>query len=369
MDTMQLDLIFKTGCDFTRKEEDIIKWTLDGLESPFGYSYCDVLENGFIYDEGKTKIIVKLSFPRFYFENNAHLITTYKECKNVQKYFVRQLKEDKLLSKIKAIKITRVDIPFTYIMQKGKEFSDYTNVFKVLALAFNKTYEETEVKSIVDTLKKKEQTIIYADTATISSYNKKITIYNQMKNLNSKITEDIDMKKTLEKYPDLPRRMRIEMSKRIKRKEMTLKKFAKYGLFEEYSKKYKIELNKLLFDEKLLDTVYKEEAENLAEILEEEKEYREDSFRYKNFISGYREDIYDYKILREALKIVIAKVKTRESAITEIRKELNIQEEKKGLIVIGIRDIVEDIADTIKRSFKGQRKKKVEKDEWEDSPF
>lgn len=369
MDTIQLEGIFEEGAEFSRKEEEVIRRTLDGLESPFGFSYCDVLKSGVIYGRNETKIIVKLSFPRFYFENNAHLITTYAECAEVQKHFVKQLKEDKLLSKIKAIRVTRVDIPFTYLIEEGKNFYDYTNVFKVLALAFTKTYKEIEVKSIVDTLKKREQTIIYADTPTISAYNKKITIYNQMKNLDSKNREPIDMERTLEKYPDLPRRMRIEMSKRIKRKEMTLKEFGKYELFKEYLKKYKRELKELLFDEELLDRVYEEGVENLSEILEEEKEYRGNSFTYKKFVSEYEGDIYDYKFLKGAVKNVVLKQKTRESAITEIRKELNIQEERKGLIVIGVHKIIEDIADTIKNSFKDQRKKKVEEDEWEDYPF
>ncbi|MDX8335107.1 hypothetical protein [Candidatus Cetobacterium colombiensis] len=365
MDTMQAELIFKKGTEFTRKEEERIGKTLDRLESPFGFSYCDVLKSGVIYGRDETKIIVKLSFPRFYFENNAHLITTYAECAKVQKHFVKQLKEDKLLSKIKAIRVTRVDIPFTYLIEEGKNFYDYTNVFKVLALAFTKTYKEIEVKSIVDTLKKREQTIIYADTPTISAYNKKITIYNQMKNLDSKNTELIDMERTLEKYPDLPRRMRIEMSKRIKRKEMTLKEFGEYELFKEYLEKYKRELKKLLFDEELLDIVYEEGVENLSEIFEKEKEYRGNSFTYKKFVSDYKEDIYDYKFLKGAVENVISKQKTRESAITEIRKELNIQEERKGLIVIGVRKIIEDIAKTVKKSFKGQRKKKAKKDEWD----
>ncbi|MGL5021763.1 MAG: hypothetical protein ACRC5S_00530, partial [Cetobacterium sp.] len=92
-------------------------------------------------------------------------------------------------------------------------------------------------------------------------------------------------------------------------------------------------------------------------------------FTYKNFLSEYVEDIYDYRILRGAIKSIISNESTREGAITEIRKELNIQEERKGLIVIGVRSIVKDIADTIEKSFKGQRKKKVKKEEWEDSPF
>lgn len=370
MDTIQLDLIFKNGCDFTREEERKIKRTLEGLESPLGYSYCDLLKGrGIVYGEKETKIMVKLSFPRFYFENNAYLITTYVECRKVQKHFVEQLQKNKLLKKVKAIKITRVDIPFTYLMREDKEFYDYSNVFKILESAFTKEYPRIEGKSLVDTKKKREQTVTFTDSPSLAAYNTKIMIYNQKLNLDSKLKGDIDIKKTLERFPDLPRRMRIEMSKRINRKEMSLEDFKKFQLFKEYLNKYKQELKKLLFDEKLLDTVYEEETEKLAEILDEEKEYREDSFRYKNFICDYREDIYDYRILRGALKSVIAKRKTRESAITEIRKELNIQEEKKGFIVIGIRDIVEDIADTIKKSFKGQRKKKVEKDEWEDSPF
>lgn len=369
MDTIQLEAIIEEGTEFTRKEEDRIRRTLDGLESPFGFSYCDVLRSGVIYGRKETKIIVKLSFPRFYFQNNAHLITTYEECAEVQKHFVEQLQEDKLLSKIKAIRVTRVDIPFTYLIEEGKNFYDYTNVFKVLALAFTKTYKEIEVKSIVDTLKKREQTITYADTPTISGYNKKIIIYNQMKNLDSKNREPIDMERTLEKYPDLPRRMRIEMSKRIKRKEMTLKEFGEYELFKEYLKKYKEELEEFLFDEELLDRVYEEGVENLSKILEEEKEYRGNSFTYKKFVSEYKEDIYDYKILRGAVKSVIFNKKTRESAITEIRKELQSSEERKGLIVIGVRDIVEDIGYTIEKSFKGQRKKKVKEDEWGKCPF
>lgn len=366
MDTTQLDLIFEKGTEFTRKEERRIRTTLDGLESPSGSSYCDVLKSGVIYGEEETKIIVKLSFPRFYFENNAYLIKTYVECAKVQRHFVKQLKEDKLLKKIKTIRVTRVDIPFTYIMDEDKEFHDYSNIFKILAFSFTQQYPEVEAKSIVDTIKKREQTVIYADTPTISAYNKKITIYNQMKNLDSKNRETIDIERTLEKYPELPRRMRIEMSKRIKRKEMTLKEFGEYELFKEYLKKYKEELKELLFDEELLDRVYEEGIENLSEILKEEKEYRGDSFTYKKFISDYKEDIYDYKLLKGAVKNVVLKQKTRESAITEIRKELNIQEEKKGLIVIGVHDIVEEIADTIKKSFKGQRKKK---NKWEDSPF
>ena len=153
-----------------------------------------------------------------------------------------------------------------------------------------------------------------------------------------------------------------------KNKGMSLKDFQKFELFEEYSNKYKKELKNLLFDEELLDDVYEEEIEKLADILEEEREVQKKRFTYKNFLSEYVEDIYDYKILRDAVKSVISNKKTRESAITEIRKELKSSEERKGLIVIGVRDIVEDIATTIKKSFKGQKKKNKE-DEIEEWPF
>lgn len=368
MDTIQLDLIFEDGCDFTKKEEERIRKTLDRLESPYGHSYCDVLRNGVIYGN-ETKVIVKLSFPRFYFENNAYLISTYSECREVQKHFVEQLQKNKFLKKVKAIKITRVDIPFTYLMKEDKEFHNYSNVFKILASAFTKRYSRVEGKSVVDTKKKKEQTVTFTDAPVASAYNTKIMIYNQKLNLDSKLKEEIDLRKTLEKFPDLPRRMRIEMSKRINRKEMSLKDFQKFELFEEYSNKYKKELKNLLFDEELLDGVYEEEVEKLAEILEEERKFQKKRFTYKNFLSEYVEDIYDYRILRGAVKSIIFNESTKESAITEIRKELKSSEERKGLIVIGVRDIVEDIADTIKKSFKGQRKKKVKEDEWGKCPF
>ena len=174
MDTIQLELIFEDGCDFTREEERKIKRTLEGLESPLGYSYCDLLKGrGVVYGEKDTKIMVKLSFPRFYFENNAHLITTYVECRKVQKYFVEQLQKNKLLKKVKAIKITRVDIPFTYLMREDKEFYDYSNVFKILESAFTKEYPRIEGKSFVDTKKKREQTVTFTDSPSLAAYNTK----------------------------------------------------------------------------------------------------------------------------------------------------------------------------------------------------
>lgn len=369
MDTIQLDLIFKNGCDFTREEERKIKRTLEGLESPLGYSYCDLLKGrGIVYGEKETKIMVKLSFPRFYFENNAYLITTYKECNYVQRHFVKQLKEHKFLNKIKAIRITRLDIPFTYIMEEGKEFYDYSNVFKILALTFTQKYKEVKAKSIVDTIEKREETIIYADTSDIGAYNMKVTIYNQQLNVQGK--ERINMNKTLRRYPDLPRRMRIEMSKRINRKKMLLEEFKKFQLFEEYLKKYKEEFDKVMFNKESLKKVNKDQVEQLSKILVKYKEKKGESFTYENFILKKKEKIYDYKILRDCIGLLDYKKKTKENAIKAIRKALMEEIEKdEGRFVMEVRDIVEDIADTIKKSFKGQRKKKVEKDEWEDSPF
>lgn len=51
------------------KEEISIRERLDGLRSPINYTYCEEIT----YDK-EIKVIVKLSFPRFYFGNNVYLV-------------------------------------------------------------------------------------------------------------------------------------------------------------------------------------------------------------------------------------------------------------------------------------------------------
>ena len=67
--------------------------------------------------------------------------------------------------------------------------------------------------------------------------------------------------------------------------------------------------------------------------MEEEREKAGLTFSYKLFIIENKEDIYDYKILKMALKKVIENTKTREGAITRTRKIIEICESAWGIIL------------------------------------
>lgn len=367
MDTVQMDLIFKKGIEFNKKEEKEIIKRLSELSSFYGHNYCDILKD---INYGKeTKVIVKLSYPRFYFGNNAYLINSFKECKEVQKHFVSQLQEDKLLKNIEKIKVTRIDIPFTYMMKKNYYFYNYTNVYKILALVFSEKYRNVRSKSIIDTISRKEETVIYSDTKNISAYNTKITIYNQILNLESKDGKYINIKKILKIYPKLPQRMRIEMSKRINRKAMSLKEFKKYDFFLKYSEKYKEELDKVMFNENLINEIYNQKIKILTEILKEYKKSKGKKFTYENFILDKKEDIYDYEILKEAIKKSIINKKSQENAMMTVRKVFKELEKNDGRITIGVRKILKEIKKTIDKSFREERKELKNKGEWDNCPF
>ena len=48
---------------------------INSLVSPYGYTFCDVLE---VSNTGN--LIIKISYPRYFFGNNAYLITRRSEC-------------------------------------------------------------------------------------------------------------------------------------------------------------------------------------------------------------------------------------------------------------------------------------------------
>ena len=52
------------------------------------------------------------------------------------------------------------------------------------------------------------------------------------------------------------------------------------------------------------------------------------------FILQNISDIYDYEILRRALGIAVENGKTRESAVTKIKKILNNEQDRNNIIVI-----------------------------------
>jgi hypothetical protein len=206
------------------------------------------------------------------------------------------------------------------------------------------------VKAYTDVKKFSPQTVIFADTKSISSFNKKITIYNQYKNIEEKTKDEELFQLICMEHDDLRNRMRIEVSKRIRRKGITIQKFGELNILKEYIEGYRNYLLEKLFDLEEIEKIYDDKATELAKIFES---YRDNSNKvnYMSFIYKEIDKIYDYEIIRRALKICIKNENTKENAITVIRKILNSYQANEKIIVMDIYKIIKDIRGKIYWSF------------------
>ena len=84
----------------------------------------------------------------------------------------------------------------------------------------------------------------------------------------------------------------------------------------------------------MIEDIYNMKAEELAINLD--KARCEGKINYENFILMNLEGIYDYEILRRAVNKVIVNNKTREGAITTIRRILLGYERKNNLIILDV---------------------------------
>ena len=326
MDTIQIKLIFNSGIGSLDIYENI-KNNLNNLKSPYGYTFCDVKELS-----KRGEVIVKLSYPRFYAGINDFLITTRQECLIVQEYFANILAHMPYLNNIVAIDLMRVDIPFTYLMSYSESFWEYKNIFKVFAMVYNRINKNSSSKGIIDIESERFETLTYADTKCISAYNRKVLIYDQYKNMEVKTSEESDFNTILEQYPDLSKRIRLEVSKLIKRKPFTVEQFAKFDILGAYLESFKKEILENLMNRGMIEMIYNETAKILVDTLERER--RRLGFNYEVFILRNLPKIYDYEVLRRALRINIPNIKTREGAITTVRRILNEYQTKEGIIII-----------------------------------
>lgn len=337
MDTIEvrLDLVDNV----TLMDLDLLKVGIVALKSPFGHRYCDLIEVLKGRDRG---LIIKISYPRYYYGNNAYLIAGISECINVQKHFVNFIQEDTLFKEIVSeIKLTRVDIPFTYYMKEGLDFNSYANIYRIFAFVYNTKKKNARAKGYKDLIDDTYETVVYSDNGkTDKSSNNRLMIYNQYQNLKIKLGKE-EFENTLEEYPDLIFRMRLEVSKRIRRKEFSLDEFKEFDILSEYFQSYKEYILKNVLDMKIIDNIYNKKIIELAEILFEERKARD--FKYEVFILKYLDDIHDYGMLRRALKIVILNDKTRENAVTKIRKVLIESEEREEVVIMDTYSIISEM--------------------------
>ncbi len=333
MDTIAINVEFKGNINLGVEG---IRGTINSIVSPYGFTYCD------FKGLKKTNVFgVKVSYPRFFAGTNARLVESNIEIIEVNRHLVDKISWiATLYGAIEVyIDLIRVDIPFTYFKSDDVTFSDYKNIFGVLAMIYNETkkpgYRTKEISDMIDmTL----ETANFYDKANIA-----VCIYNQYLNIKRKTNSLKTFNRYNEKYPKLRNRIRIEVRQRIRRKAILLNEFADFDILKEYSDKYRRFLLKYLFDK------------NKLEIIKERLVCQLDA-TFKNYIANYgqinyvtwlnknQKIIYDYSIVREVLKRNISNPKTLESAITTVRKELKLM----GKTLMGCFDIFENMRRCIK---------------------
>ena len=344
MDTIQISIVLNKEKLRVSTHYDLQRTAsyINGIKSVYGFTYCDCLE---ISRSGN--LIVKISYPRFFAGSNAYLISNSVECSQVQWHFILSMNNHPLLCDAE-IELNRVDIPFTLIMGPNYNFNSYRKVYQVFDYVYRKKNVKSNPKAYTNVSEYKPETITYADTPTTAKYNKKIMIYDQFNNLRSKTDDDNRFNELVAKYDGLSRRMRIEVSKRINRKAFSLEEFSPLNIFKEYSVKYKEYLLENLFDLNEVNNFYNEKSLELASKL---LAYREETtnFNYESFIYREIQYIYDYEIIRRALKICIDNVKTREKAVTAVRKVLFTYQLNENVIVMETYETIKQMREAIFR--------------------
>lgn len=346
MDTIQISIILNEsklmGCTPYQLQE--IRQYINSITSPYGYRYCDCLEVS-----TKWNFIVKISYPRFFAGINAFLISNRDECMKVEMDFSYKIMGHQLLIDAK-IKLDRVDIPFTYYMNPNYSFNSYKKVFQIFDYVYRKKNLKSNPKAYTNIKDFKAETLIYSDTPTMSGYNKKIMIYDQYSNLKTKTINESDLYNFDAKYEGLQNRMRIEVSKRIDRLAISIQEFSNYRIFEKYVPQYREYILQNILSREEIDCFYNEKSIELAQKLLAYKE-EANNFIYESFIYKEIENIYDYEIIRRALKICIENAKTREKAITAIRKVLFNYQLNENMEIMETYSVVMNIRSVIEQSF------------------
>lgn len=336
MDTIEVKFNFRGNP--LLEEIESFKNHVSSLTSPKGYRYCDFLEVSRT-EEGKLGVIFKISYPRYFNGDNSYLITTRKECFEVQNHLINSILCDPFFRVIIVdVKLARVDIPFTYYMKEDMEFHSYINAYKIFALVYNTQKAKARAKGYVDLLEEKYETVVYSDNGkTNKSSNDRLMIYNQYQNLKTKLGEE-RLEEIIANYQNLKRRMRLEVSKRIRRKIFSLEDFKNFDILGEYFDDYKNYILENVLNREIIENFYNENARNLSELLSQKRALG--NFNYEVFILKNLNNIYDYEILRRAIKMGIYNPKTRESAITKVRKILNEYQKEERIIIMDTYKII-----------------------------
>lgn len=311
-------------------------------------------------------ITFRFSYPRRFYLTNAWLIKDKKECllahRSILIRIVDSIKASNLneCNEIKnflrenlKIYITRLDIAFTYLMEEEESFHSYHNVYEIFSKVHNlKPLKEVKKFYSGDN---KVETIYFYDSCNTSNYNKRIVMYNQAKKFNEFYANNLEILKIIyEGNPDLDRRIRMEVSKKIRRAGFAWDKFPDFDIFSEYVGSYAEFLLDSLFEEKKIEQIKENQIRILKErLFIERKNY---NFNYTNFILNNKHEIYDWDILRCAIMESSSNENSGYQGTSTARKVLKDLEEKDGIIYFGVFKKIEDMRKVISKYCKGERK-------------
>lgn len=240
------------------------------------------------------------SVPKYFDDTNAYLVNN----SNFQEFKERILNIFSDIT-IKAT-VTRVDTPFTLMMLEGETLDQYSHIFRLLSYFYSHSVGGS-TKYYADTLTEERESFILGNKSNLNKSTNKIIIYNQDKKIsNSDTTPSKHLyTQVRKKYPDLYKRIRVEVSRKT---NIDLRKL-EYQ--EQYTKAYK-DLS-FLFDKDLIDLCLKTLSEEYSNNLSK-------GIDLPNAI--FNGLIFDYDTYRGSLKEITANTKTLESRVTRMRSKL-----------------------------------------------
>ena len=243
---------------------------------------------------------IGFSIPKYFSATNAYLINA-EDFNKFKSHIIE------LFSPItKSATVSRIDTPFTYWMLPGYTYESYAHIFKFMSLCYSISNNKSSTKYFADALTDQRESFIMGDHTNLNKANTKIIIYDQNKKL---YDFDSSVNKTtyqrlLKEFPDLPKRIRIEVSRKT---NIALENLS-YS--DQYQKSYNY-LKKHLFDEEVINKA----KETLTQ------EYVEKYPTSSSMTAAYHTPVFEYNAFRDYLKYIHRdkSSKTLEGKITRLR--------------------------------------------------
>ena len=202
-----------------------------------------------------------ISFPKFFYHlNNAYLVETQKDIDTVLHDVVKIFEN----YHIQEAYTKRIDYPFTFYMPKERSFNSYFELFRLVGI-IKKENPAGNSKYYGGIVKDEKETIIFTNTTNTNNFSKRVMIYNQA--LKIKESRESSYENTMNQFPNLEKRMRIEVAFK---KEINILngKFLNLDLGK-IKREYARYLKNEIFNKRNINEGITSQIENLTRYLEE----------------------------------------------------------------------------------------------------